>query len=140
MLFSSTHFIFVFLPLVLVGFHLCRIKFGPEAGRYLLVFASLVFYGWWNPVYVPLILLSMTVNYSLGSHIANGGTSATRKRGALIAGIVFNILLLGYFKYTGFLVGAVSGLLLDYPLTINIVLPLAISFFTFQQIAFLVDV
>lgn len=140
MLFSSTHFIFLFLPLVLIGFHALRLTAGAGAGRLLLIVASTFFYGWWNPAYVILIVLSMLTNYALGLTIGKSSTSGNSKKIALLAGLALNLGLLGYYKYAGFITASVSGLFLDYPILVDIVLPLAISFFTFQQIAFLVDV
>ncbi|MFT6958867.1 MAG: alginate O-acetyltransferase complex protein AlgI [Halieaceae bacterium] len=140
MLFSSTYFIFLFLPLVLIGFHALRLLAGARAGRLLLIVASTFFYGWWNPAYVVLIVLSMVSNYTIGSLIGRAATDIRYKRLALLAGLASNLGLLAYYKYAGFIVVSVSGLLVDYPILIDIVLPLAISFFTFQQVAFLVDV
>ncbi|MGI9464458.1 MAG: MBOAT family O-acyltransferase, partial [Aestuariivirgaceae bacterium] len=101
-----------------------------------ILLASLVFYGWWNPVYVPLLISSIVVNYLAGTYLATAGVY---RRAIMIAGIAFNLGLLGFFKYAGFIafnVNALPGVALPVP---SIVLPLAISFFTFQQIAFLVD-
>jgi len=140
MLFSSNYFVFLFLPLVLAAYHGLRIWVAVEPARYLLIAASLLFYGWWNPAYIALIMLSMGINYTLGTYIAGGQSSSIRKRYALLAGITFNLGLLGYYKYSGFLVSSISALFFDYPVIVDVVLPLAISFFTFQQVAFLVDV
>ncbi|MEH6516824.1 MAG: MBOAT family O-acyltransferase [Halioglobus sp.] len=140
MLFSSTYFVFLFLPAVLAAYHGLRIGVGVGAARYLLVAASLFFYGWWNPVYIALILISIGVNYSLGTYMTGVGAAPGRSRAALISGICFNLGLLAFYKYSAFAVASVSSLFLDYPILLDVVLPLAISFFTFQQIAFLVDV
>ncbi|MCI0501648.1 MAG: MBOAT family protein, partial [Epsilonproteobacteria bacterium] len=99
-----------------------------------LVFASLFFYSWWNIVYLPLILVSMLFNYFVGYSL---GKKATKS--ILTIGIIGNVTLLGYFKYTDFFIENYNWVLgTDTPL-LNLVLPLAISYFTFQQIAFLVD-
>lgn len=113
-----------------------------------LVGGSLVFYSWWNPIYLPLILASMFVNYAIGTGLGSslssdgvrGGVKPRISRKAILTtGIVFNISLLGYFKYTDFFIDNFNGVFgADVPLQ-HIVLPLAISFFTFQQIAYLVD-
>lgn len=134
MLFNSSTFLLGFLPVVLAGFIIfSHLRHQRLAGAWITC-ASLFFYGWWNPIYLPLLAGSMAFNYVLGGYLARRPNAAL-----LIAGIVANVLLLGYYKYTGFLVQAVGQATgLDWAVP-NIVLPLAISFFTFQQIAYLVD-
>lgn len=137
MLFNSFEFIFLFLPLTaLLYFSFVR-YLGVEYGLGILVLASLFFYGYWNPVYLLLILASIGFNYVLGSLlIPRQGANGTA---VMIVGVTVNLLLLGYFKYANFFVDNVNALTgLDWQLQ-NIVLPLAISFFTFQQISYLVD-
>jgi len=142
MLFNSYIFIFGFLPVVLLGFFwLARFSHTYAAGW--LALASLFFYGYWNPAYVGLLLLSITCNYSFGTWIAKAGARSkeqgSRKKHLLIVAIVANISLLAYYKYANFFVSNLSPLLgTDWNLA-NIILPLGISFFTFTQIAFLVD-
>lgn len=82
----------------------------------------------------------MAVNYSFARHITSGSSEPGRNKTALVTGICFNLGLLAYYKYSAFAVASASSLFLDYPIMLDLVLPLAISFFTFQQIAFLVDV
>jgi len=138
MLFNTLQFLFLFLPLTLLVFGvLGRLQLN-SAQVVWLVLCSLFFYASWNPVYLLLILGSVIANYLFGRALAsaNGGTSL----GILTAGVSFNLLLLGYFKYTGFFLDSLNsafGLLIPLP---EITLPLAISLFTFQQIAYLVDV
>jgi D-alanyl-lipoteichoic acid acyltransferase DltB (MBOAT superfamily) len=106
--------------------------------RLWLVAASLFFYAYWNIYYLPLILISMAVNFTIGSTISSKETRLNKKA-LLILGITLNVVALGYFKYTDFLIENINNLFkTDIPLQ-HIVLPLAISFFTFQQIAYLVD-
>ncbi|MCH8189015.1 MAG: MBOAT family protein [Proteobacteria bacterium] len=139
MLFNSYGFIFLFLPAVLAGYFLIGARVQGRAAIAWLVAASLFFYGWWNPAFLPLILFSVGFNFVLGMRLLLGGGARARKA-MLILGIAGNLGLLAYFKYANFLVGnleAVSGGTLDWP---PVVLPIAISFFTFQQIAYLVDV
>ena len=140
MLFNSYEFLFAFLPLTLAGFFLTRRFLGRESAISWLVIASLFYYGWWNPVYLALILASMVVNFVVGRAIGRRRLHAPRATLLfLTAGITFNLGLLGYFKYANFFVetlGAVTGS--EFNLA-PIVLPLAISFFTFQQIAYLAD-
>jgi len=138
MIFSSAVFIFVFLPIVLLGFQLSlRLRF-RHAPLIWLISTSLFFYGWWNPVYLLLIIPLIVANYVLGRIIVGAGTPQLRKL-YLYAGIILNLGTLIYYKYAGFLIdniNAVAGTRFDVGL---IVLPLGISFFTFQKIAFLVD-
>jgi D-alanyl-lipoteichoic acid acyltransferase DltB (MBOAT superfamily) len=138
-LFNSYAFICVFLPLALLGYYgLARFGPGRAATAFLLV-ASIAFYGYWNPANLPLIFISMAFNYTVGETIARSPKGSLRGHGFLVFGVTANLLALGYFKYAGFLVqniGALAGIELS---TGNIGLPLAISFFTFQQIAYLVD-
>jgi len=138
MLFNSSLYIFVFLPAVLlVYFQLCR--HGPSTvGRVWLLLASLFFYGYWNPIYIPLILVSIVVNFAVGQLILRPGLARLRKV-CLTLGIMFNLGLLGYYKYADFFLSSINYLV-DEPFDLlGLVLPLAISFFTFQQIAYLVD-
>jgi alginate O-acetyltransferase complex protein AlgI len=133
-LFNSYEFLVFFLPTVLAGFFvLAGTRQHRLAGAWLTA-ASLFFYGWWNPIHVPLLMASMGFNYLVGRRLAHQPTKTL-----LIFGIAANILLLGYFKYTGFVAGSIDGAFgLGWTVP-NIVLPLAISFFTFQQIAYLSD-
>ncbi len=134
MLFNSSSFLFGFLPIVLAGFILLSQLRQPRLAGLWLTGASLFFYGWWNPLYLPLLVGSMLFNYLLGGYLLKKPS-----RTLLALGIAVNLALLGYYKYTGFLVQAIDQAAgLDWAIP-SIVLPLAISFFTFQQIAYLVD-
>ncbi len=137
MVFSSYTFILVFLPLVLVGFAALGKIRQRKAPFAWLVVCSLVYCGWWRlPDLAPLVI-SILVNYRLGRWLEIGGP--VHKRWLLGAGVSANLGLLGYFKYAGFFVetlNAVAGTDLTSP---PIVLPIAISFYTFQQIAYLYD-
>jgi len=138
MLFNSPFFILVFLTLTLLGFFAAARFANKEAAITWLVVASVFFYGWWNPAYLVLISASIAVNYSLGFYIPKL-QHLTARRGLLLTGIVFNLGLLGYFKYANFFVDSVNTLSGSDLHLAPIILPLAISFFTFQQIAYLVD-
>ncbi len=139
MIFSSYEFIFVFVPVSFIGyFFLARISHVLAIGW--LVFCSFFFYGWWDIRYVPLIAGSMLFNYVLGVVLGrSGGLTAQQKKYVLIAGIGANLLLLLFFKYTKFLIENIDAILTTNIGPVYITLPLAISFFTFQQIAYLVD-
>ncbi|WP_448565155.1 MBOAT family O-acyltransferase [Thalassotalea ganghwensis] len=134
MLFNSFEFIFLFLPLCLVGFFTIAKKQGNEAAILFLVIASLFFYGWWNPAYLLLLIGSMIFNYQLGKKLGN-----TKSKSLLSIGVIINLGAIGYFKYAGFIVFNLNTLLETQWSLGQIILPLAISFFTFQQIAYLVD-
>ena len=138
MLFNSVSFILFFLPVTICIYYYLIRKRIIMGARLWLVGASLFFYAYWNIYYLPLILISMAVNFTIGSTISSKETRINKKA-LLILGITLNVLALGYFKYTDFLIENVNHLFTtNIPLK-HIVLPLAISFFTFQQIAYLVD-
>ncbi|MBL29389.1 MAG: membrane-bound O-acyltransferase family protein [Rhodospirillaceae bacterium] len=139
MVFTSVPFLFVFLPVVLIGFFLLVRYSSPYAARLWLLIASLVFYGWWNPAFIFLIASSIVVNFGLGRVLLAEGRNRRVRHLALVAGIVFNLGLLGYFKYYNFFLSVVGDVTGYSFATAYIVLPLAISFFTFQQIAYLAD-
>lgn len=139
MLFNSYVFIFLFLPVVVAGCVLLGRLARPQLVLLWLVGASLFFYGWWNVSYLALILTSIIVNYGTGQWIKRQEVGKPQRKWILIGGVTFNLLLLGYFKYANFFVDTLNSLTpLDLHLN-QIILPLAISFFTFQQIAYLVD-
>jgi len=140
MLFNSPIFLFIFLPLTLLVFYLLG-SFGKvRLALASLVFASLLYYGWWKPEYLPLIFGSMIVNYLVGWVIQKQQSRGLRGQPLLVLGIVFNLGLLGYFKYANFFVDNVNAVTGGDWQVGSILLPLAISFFTFQQVAYLVDV
>lgn len=136
MLFNSYSFVFLFLPAAWSIYWLLRRAVAGSLAIGFLIAASLFFYGWWHPSYVLLLLGSMAVNYGLCRAIA-----ASRNRALLAIGVCLNLCVLGYFKYASFLAETVNALAGSPIFGIApLVLPLAISFYTFQQIAFLVDV
>ncbi|MEP5765015.1 MAG: MBOAT family O-acyltransferase [Halieaceae bacterium] len=138
MLFNSFEYLAVFLPGVFLLFYLLARLERATAARLLLLFASLYFYAYWKIGYLPLLLTSMLVNYSIGELLRRPGVS--RMRYALLSvGVCFNLGLLGYYKYFDFLVSNLNSVTeLAIPQA-HLLLPLAISFYTFQQIAYLVD-
>jgi alginate O-acetyltransferase complex protein AlgI len=142
MLFNSYEFLFAYLPVVFLGYFFLAPKSTKVAAQWLAI-ASLFFYGWWNPKYVALLLGSIGFNFLAGILIAK---NASQPKGKLLltVAVVANLLLLAVYKYANFFVASVSSLGSIYrPLDISLpdlVLPLGISFFTFTQIAFLVDV
>ncbi|MCD4756710.1 MAG: MBOAT family protein [Arcobacteraceae bacterium] len=140
MLFNSYEFIFAFLPITFIVYFYLLSKRLVIGAKGFLVFASLFFYSWWNILYLPLILSSMLFNYIVGNSI-NGKNIKVKinKKKLLIFGIVANVSLLGYFKYVDFFIENINYFGDISIVTLDLALPLAISFFTFQQIAYLVD-
>ena len=142
MLFNSYEFIFVFLPITFFIYFYLNHKRLTEASKGFLVCSSLFFYSWWNIAYLPIILASMVFNYAAGRSLNKACKNKRKgfsKKSILIFGIVFNLSLLGYFKYTDFLIENFNLAFSSNAELLNLALPLAISFFTFQQIAYLVD-
>ena len=143
MLFNSYPFVFVFLPLALAGFAvLARWRTRRSVLAFLIV-ASLAFYAWWDWRFLSLIVFSIVFNFSLGTRLQRRarqlGASAAPARRLLALGIGVNLGLLAYFKYRNFLVDTVSMAVGTEWALPPLVLPLAISFFTFEQITYLVD-
>lgn len=141
MLFNSYIFIFLFLPTTFVFYFYLNHKRLTEASKGLLVFSSLFFYSWWNISYLPLILISMLLNYVIGRHLSRRTSNNIpySQKTLLIIGVICNLLPLAYYKYSDFFLTNINFICnTDLPL-LNLALPLAISFYTFQQIAYLVD-
>lgn len=140
MLFNSYAFIFGFLPVVLVGFFWTARSSHAMAAAWLAL-SSLFFYGYWNPAYVGLLLVSIIGNYIFGVRIAKAGVrqDAKVKQRLLVIAITLDLLLLAYFKYANFFVSNLNEVAGTSWNASGIILPLGISFFTFTQIAFLVD-
>lgn len=139
MLFNSYLFIFAFLPIMFVIYFLLLKQRLILGSKIWLIAGSIFFYGYWNMIYIPLLLFSIFTNFYIGKSLSYINFTLLSKKALLWVGIVFNIALLGYFKYTDFFIKNFNFISsADIPLQ-NIVLPLGISFFTFTQIAFLVD-
>ena len=146
MVFSSYIFIFAFLPLVLLGFYLLpwliaapgRLR---RVQNLLLIAASLVFYGYYNVKYLLLIAASILVNFSLALGIQQESDRRRElSRLCFVLGVLFNVFLIGYFKYYDFFVENINALFRSSFTLKHLLLPLGISFFTFQQLSFLVSV
>ncbi len=136
MLFSSLTFFLVFLPVV---FLLCRVL--PLKGQNaLLLVASLLFYAWGEPVYIFLMLLSITANFLGGLALAKAGANSRAAKGVLFAVVAVNLALLGYFKYYGFAAEMLQSVFAQDILPArSIVLPIGISFYTFQAMSYIID-
>ncbi len=133
MLFSSAEFIFGFLPVTLVVYFLLT-RTHPVYSRIWLLFASVFFYGWWNPANVILIGISMAFNFLVGNWIIKNP-----RRWILTLGVCANLAALAYYKYANFFISNFNSLSDTQIHYLSIALPLGISFFTFTQIAYLVD-
>ena len=138
MLFNSYHFIFAFLPCVAILFYLLAAYFPPATWKCWLLASSWFFYGWWNPVYLPLLWGSILGNYLLSQKIMSFERGDLRRKRFMVIAVVLNVCALGYFKYMDFFLANLNWLGLQIPL-LHLALPLAISFFTLQQIAYIVD-
>ena len=138
MLFNSYEFLFVYLPIVALGFFWIA-RFGHRWAAAWLVVASLAFYGWWNPKFVALLLASIAFNYGAGIAIGRA-TGRRQAKTWLVSALTANLVLLGVFKYANFFLSTLDNFTGARTLLTDIVLPLGISFFTFTQITFLVDV
>jgi alginate O-acetyltransferase complex protein AlgI len=141
MLFNSYVFLFLFLPVAVAGFYLLGRGGNMRAAALWLTVASFFFYGWWNPAYLPLFAISIVVNYWIGVGINNArhGRLGVSPKALLTFGVVLNLGALGYYKYANFFVDNARHFLGAQWQVSFILLPLAISFFTFTQIAYLVD-
>ena len=138
MVFSSLEFIFVFLASVLAVYYLVP----PKARNIVLLLFSLVFYGWGEPVYVFLMIATITVDYICGYIIGRDlDSKPKRAKVTLIVSIVINLALLGVFKYYDFFAGTLNSLLgrVVFP-TLGLTLPIGISFYTFQALSYVIDV
>lgn len=134
MVFSSSTFIFMFLPIVLIGYYLIN----PQYRNIFLLIVSLVFYAFTEPRFVLILILSIVINYTVGVTI-DRIESAIAKKIILLCGIIIDLLILCVFKYTNFLTINIHRIWVSMKIA-NIALPVGISFFTFQEISYIVDV
>lgn len=139
MVYSSYPFLFGFLPIALAAAWLAATRFGRAAAVAVVNVASLVFFAHWHAAHLPILLGSVLVNWSLGTAIADAA-SRWRATRLMQLGVALNLIALGYFKYFNFLVANVEALRGEALGFAQVALPIGISFFTFTQIAFLVDV
>src|SRR5438132_1451926 len=142
MLFNSYEFIFVFLPVTLAGFYVLG-ALSRTWSLHWLILASFFFYAWWRPLNVLLIAPSILINFVLARILQRLVRNEKRRHvslAVLLLGLAFNVAFLGYFKYTYFLGTAINDVFGAHLILTHIILPLGISFITFQKIAFLIDV
>jgi D-alanyl-lipoteichoic acid acyltransferase DltB (MBOAT superfamily) len=138
MLFNSPVFICLFLPITLLLFFQIGGRGWFRLAIAWLLAASLIFYSWWNPANLILLLTSILVNYGIGVALAQVVQPKLRKI-LLVLGVAVNLALIGYFKYANFFISSVAHVLGANLGFVHVILPLGISFFTFQQIMYLVD-
>lgn len=140
MLFNSIEYIFLFLPIVVIIYFLLLQKHLVVASKIWLIISSICFYGWYDPKYTFLLIFSMLINFTIGNSFHRKIFQSFTKRKILLwVGLIFNILLLGYYKYANFFVDNINYIFKSDIHIAKIILPLGISFFTFTQIAYLVD-
>ncbi len=136
MVFSSTIFLCVYLPLVLLGYYIC-----PKKGRNLfLLIVSLVFYAWGEPKYVFLMIFSILVNYVFGLLMDKHRANKKRLKLMLVLSVVIDLGLLSVFKYTDFIITNINAIFNTGFDLLNIALPIGISFYTFQAMSYTIDV
>ena len=137
MLFNSYIFVLAFLPVCVIGWFLLN-KLSATVSNVFLLLMSVFFYGYLNPRYVLIIVASILCNYFFSSLLSKEGI--TKRKLIFVLGIVFNLALIGYFKYMDFFIGNINAVFRTDLKLLKIALPLGISFFTFQQISYLADV
>jgi alginate O-acetyltransferase complex protein AlgI len=132
MLFNSQIFLLIFLPLTLLGYYYASKR--PDVREWLLILASIIFYGYWDFRLIPLLITSIIINWLLSWLL-----KSSQKKITLVIGIIINLGIIGVFKYADFFTETFAWFQGEAHQSLNIILPLGISFFTFQQISYLVD-
>lgn len=131
MLFSSISFLFFFMPIFFILYYICKDKYK----NYILLIFSLIFYAWGEPIYILLMLISVLINYIIALLM-----NEKNKKLLLIISIIFNILIIGFYKYSDFLINVINDIFNTNISNLNISLPIGISFFTFQIMSYVIDV
>ena len=142
MVFSSAVFLFVFFPITMILYFIPGKNEEKEMSRknLILCIASLIFYAWGEPVYIVLMCLSIMFNYHLGLDMESHKNDTKKMKSLLIFGVAFNLFMLGFFKYSGFLTENVSAALGIEIKHDALPLPVGISFYTFQILSYVIDV
>lgn len=136
MVFSSSIFIFVFLPLLVFLYYIC----GKRAKNYILLFSSLLFYAWGGIGYLKVLIISIIMNYAFGILIDKAKDNSKSKKLFLVIGVILNLALLFYYKYYDFFVENIN-IIFNTSLELKrIILPIGISFFTFQGMSYIIDI
>ncbi|MCX7096306.1 MAG: MBOAT family protein [Methylococcales bacterium] len=134
MLFNTPEFLYFFLPFSIAAWWFLQRLGREKLAQMLVIISSVYFYGWWDMRYVPLLIGNAVFNFYLGQTLAK-----TKSKALLVAGLAYNIGLLGYFKYADFFIENWNALSGGHNPPLHLILPLGLSFFTFQVIAYLVD-
>ena len=136
MLFSSVTFLFFFLPIVFTLYYISPKKIK----NYTLLLFSIIFYAWGGIFYLPLLIISIIINYIFGLQIEKYKDNNKKRKNILIISIIFNVLFLGVFKYTNFITDNIN-IIFKTSINIPIIpLPIGISFYTFQAMSYVIDV
>ncbi len=143
MVFSSSTFLIAFLPITVLLYYLAGVKLTKniKVKNFILLIASLIFYAWGEPVYIVLMIISIIFNFYIGKDIdasKKAGNTALAKR-SFVFSIVFNLGVLGFFKYFGFLIDNINGVLHTHIQAPQLALPIGISFYTFQIMSYVID-
>ncbi|MGF9966038.1 MBOAT family protein, partial [Bacillus rhizoplanae] len=136
MVFSNLFFLCLFLPAVLLTYHVVR----KELQNIVLLLFSLLFYAWGEPVYVFLMLFSIFMNYWFGIWLGKEQTTILTRKTILTLAIIMNTAILGYFKYANFLVDNINTIFHTNIVLEKIPLPIGISFFTFHAMSYIIDI
>ena len=138
MVFSSSVFMFAFLPVVLVAYFLVP---GRVAKNTWLLLASLVFYAWGEPVYILLMIASILANWTFGVALGPGAEKITKRNALLVLAVIFNVAVIGFFKYEGFVAENINALVGSaFVPDLELPLPIGISFYTLQALSYVIDV
>jgi alginate O-acetyltransferase complex protein AlgI len=139
--FNSFAFIFWFLPIIMIGFFTIG-RYSPKMASLWVILCSFFFYGYWNPKYITLLFASILINYILGCLIGRFKENNNKALAYIffLSALIIDLSILGYYKYAHFFLSQINTLSGTHFSFENIILPLGISFFTFTQIAFIVDV
>ncbi len=136
MVFSSLEFILLFLPITIFAYYTCLRFKRSNIALGILVVASLFYYAYWDPKYILVIITSIVFNFSFAYFISS--CNGASRKALFIIGLLVNIASLVYFKYTGFMLSTINSIASTQLPILNIVMPIGISFFTFQQIAYFI--
>lgn len=135
MLFSSMTFLFVFMPLVMAVYFLSK----KEIRNYVLLIASIIFYAWGEPRYLAIMIITILVNYA-GAILLDKHYSSRQRLWIVSLTIVLDLSFLFYFKYFNFVVDNINGVLATDFQLLDVIMPIGISFYTFQAMSYLIDV
>lgn len=138
MVFSTPYFLFLYLPIVLLLYYITPLKLRNLA----LLIVNLVFYGWGEPVYILIMFASIAIDYTHGMLVTRCKAKGSIRgaKAAVASSVIFNLALLGVFKYWDFIAGSLASIGLDFMPKLGVSLPIGISFYTFQTMSYTIDV